>query len=136
KNGVSVAWSSSRPDVIANNGVVTRPAVDAADVQLELTATVTYQGVSTTKMFPVTVLKEFDDGQIVNLDADALTIYNPSNMKGHLRLTSQGEHGSTITWVSSNPSVIKGTAEAAGDEKQLGWVSRQARSEERRVGKE
>jgi len=126
KNGVSITWSSNRTDVIANNGVVTRPAVDAANVQVELTASVTYQGVSTSTIFTVTVLKEFDDEQIVNLDADALTIYNPSNVKGHLRLALNGEQGSTITWVSSNPAVIKGSVEAGGSDKQLGWVTRQA----------
>lgn len=126
KNGVSITWSSSHPTVISNHGTVQRPAVEAGNVQAELTATLTYQGVSTTAVFPVTILKQFDDQQKVDLDAEQIEIYNADNVKGNLRLVATGEQGSTITWVSSRPAVIKGTAEAAGNATQLGWVSRQA----------
>ncbi len=126
KNGVSITWSSSHPTVISNNGTVQRPAVQAGNVQAELTATLTYQGVSTTAIFPVTILKQFDDQQKVDLDAEQIEIYNADNVKGNLRLVTTGEQGSTITWVSSRPAVVKGTAEAAGNVTQLGWVSRQA----------
>ncbi|WP_405172242.1 immunoglobulin-like domain-containing protein [Paenibacillus sp. FSL H8-0280] len=126
KNGVNITWSSSHPTVISNSGTVQRPAVQAGDVQAELTATLTYQGVSTTAVFPVTILKQFDDQQKVDLDAEQLEIYNADNVKGNLRLVTVGEQGSTITWTSSRPAVVKGTAEAAGNATQLGWVSRQA----------
>lgn len=126
KNGVNITWSSSHPTVISNHGTVQRPAVQAGDVQVELTATLTYQGVSTTAVFPVTILKQFDDQQKVDLDAEQLEIYNADNVKGNLRLVTTGEQGSTITWTSSRPAVVKGTAEAAGNATQLGWVSRQA----------
>ncbi|WP_353882812.1 immunoglobulin-like domain-containing protein [Paenibacillus amylolyticus] len=126
KNGVSITWSSSHPTVISNHGTVQRPAVQAGNVQAELTATLTYQGVSTTAVFPLTILKQFDDQQKVDLDAEQIEIYNADNVKGNLRLVATGEQGSTITWVSSRPAVVKGTAEAAGDATQLGWVSRQA----------
>ncbi|WKL00979.1 S-layer homology domain-containing protein [Paenibacillus amylolyticus] len=126
KNGVSITWSSSHPTVISNHGTVQRPAVQAGNVQAELTATLTYQGVSTTAVFPVTILKQFDDQQKVDLDAEQIEIYNADNVKGNLRLVTTGEQGSTITWVSSRPAVVKGTAEAAGNTTQLGWVSRQA----------
>lgn len=126
KNGVSITWSSSHPDVISNHGTVQRPAVQEGNVQAKLTATLTYQGVSTTAIFPVTILKQFDDQQKVDLDAEQIEIYNADNVKGNLRLVTTGEQGSTITWVSSRPAVVKGTAEAAGDATQLGWVSRQA----------
>ncbi|WP_338593396.1 immunoglobulin-like domain-containing protein [Paenibacillus sp. Y5S-9] len=126
KNGVSITWSSSHPDVISNSGTVQRPAVQEGNVQAKLTATLTYQGVSTTAIFPVTILKQFDDQQKVDLDAEQIEIYNADNVKGNLRLVTTGEQGSTITWVSSRPAVVKGTAEAAGNVTQLGWVSRQA----------
>lgn len=126
KNGVNITWSSSHPTVISNSGTVQRPAVQAGDVQAELTATLTYQGVSITAVFPVTILKQFDDQQKVDLDAEQLEIYNADNVKGNLRLVTTGEQGSTITWTSSRPAVVKGTAEAAGNATQLGWVSRQA----------
>ncbi|MGO4730158.1 immunoglobulin-like domain-containing protein [Paenibacillus sp. 2KB_22] len=126
KNGVNITWSSSNPTVISNSGTVQRPAVEAGNVQAELTATLTYQGVSRAAVFPVTILKQFDDQQKVDLDAEQLEIYNANNVKGNLRLVTAGEQGSTITWTSSRPAVVKGTAEAAGNAPQLGWVSRQA----------
>ncbi|PZD94736.1 hypothetical protein DNH61_17460 [Paenibacillus sambharensis] len=125
-NGVRIAWSSSHPDVISSSGKVTRPAADAADIEVELTATLTYQDMTETVRFPVTVLKDFDDQQKADQDAAALMIYNANNVKGNLRLAATGPAGSKITWASSKPEVIKGTAEAAGDAKQLGWVTRQA----------
>ncbi|WP_186375393.1 immunoglobulin-like domain-containing protein [Paenibacillus xylanexedens] len=126
KNGVSITWSSSKPTVISNSGTVQRPNAQASDVQAELTATLTYQGVSTSAVFPITILKQFDDQQKVDLDAERLEIYNADNVKGNLRLVTAGEQGSTITWTSSKPTVVKGTTEAAGNATQLGWVSRQA----------
>nr|WP_154983054.1 immunoglobulin-like domain-containing protein [Paenibacillus xylanexedens] len=126
KNGVSITWSSSQPAVISNSGTVQRPNAQASDVQAELTATLMYQGVSTSAVFPVTILKQFDDQQKVDLDAEQLEIYNADNVKGNLRLVTKGEQGSTITWTSSRPTVVKGTAEAASNATQLGWVSRQA----------
>ncbi|MBB6019071.1 uncharacterized protein YjdB [Paenibacillus sp. JGP012] len=126
KNGVNITWSSSHPAVISNSGIVQRPNAQASDVQAELTAALTYQGVSTTAVFPVTILKQFDDQQKVDLDAEQLKIYNADNVKGNLRLVTTGEQGSTITWTSSRPIVVKGTAEAAGNAARLGWVSRQA----------
>lgn len=126
KNGVSITWSSSQPAVISNGGVVQRPNAQSNDVQAELTAAITYQGASTKAVFPVTILKQFDDQQKVDLDAEQLEIYNADNVKGNLRLVTTGEQGSTITWTSSRPTVVKGTAEAAGNAAQLGWVSRQA----------
>lgn len=126
KNGVSITWSSSQPTVISNSGAVQRPDAQSSDVQAELTATLTYQGVSTSAVFPVTILKQFDDQQKVDLDAEQLEIYNADNVKGNLRLVTKGEQGSTITWTSSRPTVVKGTAEAASNATQLGWVSRQA----------
>ncbi|WP_433752427.1 immunoglobulin-like domain-containing protein [Paenibacillus amylolyticus] len=126
KNGVNITWSSSHPTVISDSGTVERPNAQSSDVQAELTATLTYQGVSTKAIFPVTILKQFDDEQKVDLDAEQLEIYNADNVKGNVRLVTTGEQGSSITWTSSRPTVVKGTAEAAGNSTQLGWVSRQA----------
>lgn len=36
-----ITWSSSNTDVVTNDGVVTRPAIDAGDASVTLTATVT-----------------------------------------------------------------------------------------------
>ncbi|MBW5448253.1 hypothetical protein GE107_19590 [Cohnella sp. CFH 77786] len=122
QSGVTVAWTSSRPDIISNTGAVTRPQQE--DVEVQLTATLSYQGLSGTAVFPVIVLKAFTDQQKADLDAAALAIA-ADRVKGHLRLDTTGANGSAITWTSSRPDIIKGTADAAGDPHRLGWVTRQ-----------
>ncbi|MBB3112897.1 hypothetical protein FHS18_004999 [Paenibacillus phyllosphaerae] len=124
KHGVSLAWSSSNTQVLANNGTVTRPGVDAADVPVVLTANLSYQGLQIAKTFNVTVLKQFSDAQRAAADASKLSIPNASNIKGNITLATSGANGSTISWASSHPAIIKGTAEAAADANNLGRVSR------------
>ena len=106
-NGVQVTWSSSNPDVISTTGVVTRPAMDAEDATVTLTATLSYEGLTDTKEFTVKVLKEFSEQAAAEVDASKLVIYNQDNIKGNIRLATKGENGSTITWVSSDPEIIK-----------------------------
>ncbi|WP_186577049.1 immunoglobulin-like domain-containing protein [Aquibacillus kalidii] len=124
RHGVTINWKSSNPDVIANDGSVTRPPNDAADTVVELTASLTHAGLIAEKTFTVTVLKEFSTDTLVQADADALTIYNQDEVKGNLKLPVNGDNGSTISWESSNPNVIKGSDQAIEDPKQLGWVTR------------
>ncbi len=57
-SGSSIAWLSGNTDVITNDGTVTRPAIDAEDAEVILTATITCGEASDTKEFTVTVLKE------------------------------------------------------------------------------
>lgn len=123
-NGVIVTWSSSNEAVISNTGVVTRPATNALDEIVTLTATFTYEGLTTTKEFIVTVLKEYSEQAITDLDASKLAIHNQDNIKGNIRLATKGENGSTITWVSSSPEIIKGSVEAESDPLDLGKVIR------------
>lgn len=120
-NGVSVSWTSSRPDIVSNTGVITRPQQE--DVEVELIAVLSYQGLTGTVVFPVTVLKAHTDQQRAEGDAAALSIAT-NQVKGNLRLDTAGENGSVTTWTSSRPDIIKDTAAAAGDAHQLGWVTR------------
>ncbi|MGQ4667904.1 immunoglobulin-like domain-containing protein [Metabacillus halosaccharovorans] len=124
KHGVDVTWSSSNTEVIANDGTVTRPGKTETDVEVELTATISYEGAEKVKKFVVTVLKEYSDDQVVNLDALNLALTNTDNVKGNVTLPVSGIEGSTITWESSNPQIVKGSAEAADHNKMLGWVTR------------
>ncbi|MFA9556754.1 immunoglobulin-like domain-containing protein [Evansella sp. AB-rgal1] len=126
KHGVVVSWRSSNPDVITNDGKVTRPSADANDEVVDLTATLSYEGLTVERVFSVIVLKEFSDEQRVTLDAERLVIYNQDQIKGNLRLLTVGEEGSSITWESSKPEIIKGTEQAGVDIQQLGWVTRPA----------
>ncbi|SHM97398.1 immunoglobulin-like domain-containing protein [Gracilibacillus kekensis] len=124
ENGVALTWDSSHPEVITPDGKVTRPGVEQGDTVVDLSATLSYQGMITTKTFTVTVIKEFSDMERVERDAESITVYNSSNVKGNLHLVTTGENGSDITWDSSHPDIIKGTEQVIDDTNQLGWVER------------
>jgi arabinan endo-1,5-alpha-L-arabinosidase len=51
----AISWTSSNPSVISNSGEVTRPDRDSPDAEVTLTATITLNGLQTTKVFLVTV---------------------------------------------------------------------------------
>jgi predicted extracellular nuclease len=55
-DGVSVTWSSSNPEVLANDGMVTRPTLDQGDTSVTLTATLFLESRLLTKTFDVIVL--------------------------------------------------------------------------------
>ncbi|MBO9609984.1 MAG: hypothetical protein J7639_28765, partial [Paenibacillaceae bacterium] len=63
-HGTTITWSSSNPSVIAADGTVTRPALNAGDANVTLTATISKGTASDTKTFTLTVLKQatFFDG--------------------------------------------------------------------------
>ncbi|MCF6411536.1 LamG-like jellyroll fold domain-containing protein [Pseudalkalibacillus salsuginis] len=124
KHGVAITWSSSDTNIIADDGIVTRPAVGEPAGEVELTATLSYEGLETTKTFHVIVLSEYTDQQKAELDSADVVIYNQDNVKGNISLATTGENGSTITWESSHPDIIKGTAETGEDPKKLGEVDR------------
>src|SRR5690625_3410455 len=124
KHGVNITWDSNDTEVINNDGTVTRPGLDESDRIVELTATLSYKELTVNKTFTVTVLKEYDDQQYVEIDASNIEVFNQENVKGNLRLPKVGENGSSITWESSNPDIIKGSEQAIEDPKLLGWVTR------------
>ncbi|WP_408007740.1 LamG-like jellyroll fold domain-containing protein [Pseudalkalibacillus sp. A8] len=124
KHGVAIAWSSSDTNIITNGGIVTRPAVGEPAGEVELTATLSYEGLETTKTFHVIVISEYTDQQKAELDTADIVVYNQDNVKGNLHLATIGENDSTITWESSHPVIIKGTAETGDDPKELGVVDR------------
>lgn len=123
-HGVDITWNSNKPEVITNEGKVTRPSVDGEDTEVKLTASLSYKGLTVEKAFTVKVLKEFTDEQIVQMDAADITIHNQNNIKGNIYLPVSGENGSTITWDSSHPNIIKGSAQSLDNENLLGWVTR------------
>ncbi|SFF06022.1 Ig-like domain (group 2) [Paenibacillus algorifonticola] len=126
RNGVAIAWSSSDAAVIAADGKVTRPAASEADKSVQLTASLTYQGLSMQRVLSFKVLKEFSESAITQADAEALVIHGIDQVKGNLTLPQLGLNGSSIEWESSDPAVVKGSAQAAGDAAQLGRVVRPA----------
>jgi hypothetical protein len=105
-NGSQITWASSDPDVIGTDGTVTRPAMDAADATVTLTATVILGSVQEQRDFTATVLAEYDDKEAVALDAAAVSIPNLDDVRSAINLPTQGANGSTITWKSDDREVI------------------------------
>ena len=106
-NGAAITWSSSNTSVITNAGVVTRPALGANAVNVTLTASVTSGFVTIKKTFVATVVPYYNDATSAQLDADNLTLTgNLTNLVSNLTLPKAGLQGSTISWTSSNNTVM------------------------------
>lgn len=53
--GSAISWVSSNPAVISNNGLVTRPDANSNDAKVDLTATISNNGSSSSKVFSLNV---------------------------------------------------------------------------------
>lgn len=104
--GSTIAWSSSNPSAVSASGVVTRGATDQT---VTLTATITSGAGTDTKTFPVTVKAAATDLQKAQTAADDLVVHNLGDVRGYLTLPVTGENSSTITWSSSDTSIIDAT---------------------------
>ena len=108
-NGTAITWQSSNTDIISisENGtaVVTRPSGN--DAVVTLTATITKGSVSHTKTITVTV-SGISSGLTDSLSAADIIGLNTdlNNVTTDLNLPAAGDDGHTITWSSSNTSVI------------------------------
>jgi beta-xylosidase len=110
-NDTTITWTSSDPALVSTTGQVTRPAPKTSDAPVTLTATVSKGTESATREFAVTVLEDDSDVVKVAQAAEALTLPDVSDVRGNLTLPATGLHGATITWRSTNPSVITATGE-------------------------
>lgn len=114
-NGTSISWSSNMPDVIDNDGKVIRPSWNDYDKVVTLTATISKNNESVTKEFEVTVKKlELTDGEIVQGDYDDLTV--AQTVKYDIYLPTSMPRGSSVTWKSSDESVISSTGKVTRKE--------------------
>ncbi len=109
-SGTTISWTSSDTTVIANDGAVTRPAADAT---VTLTATITKNTESDTKEFTLTVLKDagLSDTESVAAAKTALVITyaqgdSETSVTQDMTLPTTGASGTTITWTSSDTTVI------------------------------
>ncbi len=108
-NDVSVSWSSDKPDFISNEGEVTRPAYGQTEEVVTLTATLSKDGYEETKDFEITVVPSITDEESVTADANALAIDNGYCRYQDIYLPTEGQEGSTITWVSDQPQYLSST---------------------------
>jgi len=115
-SGTTITWSSSDPTVIGEDGKVTRPSSAAGDQTVTLTATIKKGAETETKTFTVTVKTlpeaetETDAEAVANAKA-ALDISfgsgdSETSVTQDLTLPDTGASGTTITWSSSDPTVI------------------------------
>lgn len=116
-NGAAISWTSENKAIAIQGDLakITRPAQGKADVTGTVTATVRCGSVSEKKSFPVTVLAQYSDQQVVEHDAKALkeSIGDLSAVTEDFSLPIRGEWGANIIWSSDNSAIAvqSGTAE-------------------------
>lgn len=112
KFGSVITWTSSHPAIISHDGkIVNRPAAGAGDASVTMTAVIREGAVSDTKTFKLTVKQFQTHLERVAADKAALKLSfasgdTASSVTRPFVLPTTGVNGSTITWVSSNTSII------------------------------
>ena len=107
-DGCTISWSSSDPSIAAD-GTVSRPVT--GDLPVTLTATITLNAASDTKVFIVTLKAQMTDVQAVAAAKAALAIGYASgdsadSVTQNLTLPTTGSSGCTISWASNDESLV------------------------------
>ena len=110
-DGVSISWASSDTGIIGTTGAVTRP--DDMTTDVVLTATLSKNAASDTKQFPLTVIISVlgADTAAVTAAKSALAVTytsgdGPTSVTGNVTLPTTGADGVSISWASSETSII------------------------------
>ncbi len=105
-NGLAVTWESTQPAVISNAGVVTRPAYGQPNANVVLIASINSVEREFTMVVPA--ITEKPAALILSEARDALLLSGISDgVTGNITLpTVVGTEGVTVTWSSSNTSVV------------------------------
>lgn len=98
-NGVMITWVSNNEAVITSEGIVTRS--DTEDVIVELTATLTSNEKSDTKVFQITV----EQIHVVAEAKEALEIVSETSENLDLPTTMGEEYVVNITWESDSDAI-------------------------------
>ncbi len=107
-NGSTVSWSSSVLGAITNGGVVTRPAYNAPDTVVTLTATITKGVYTETRVYDVIVKKSaITDTQAVADDKASLDVLYAAgdyaaNVTRNIGLVTTLANGSSVAWTSDD----------------------------------
>jgi hypothetical protein len=106
-NGATIQWSTSNAAVVSAAGVIIRPSSGADTATATLTATITMGFVSVSKAFTIKVAPNLSDQARVQSDADSLVLRgNIKNLRSNLLLPTTGAQGCSITWISSQPTMV------------------------------
>jgi len=111
--GSAISWESSNTDVVAEDGTVNPLLPGEGNKQVTLRATIKRgSAVRTTRSF--TVIIKVADVDTVEADNNWLTNQgilganeDLENIVSDLDLPGLGKYGSSISWVSNNPEVVK-----------------------------
>jgi hypothetical protein len=109
-----VAWSSSAPEVLDADGIVTRPAPGDPDAAVTLTASLDRGGLQLRQDFSLTVPARLSDAARATEDAAALVV--PDDLRTVRTLPGVGPvHGSEVTWTTgaADPVMVITTDDAA-----------------------
>lgn len=110
ENKINISWSSSTPNIINDKGFVNRPPIGSQPAKVALEATLTYNNISTKKVFIATVLPKYSDKESVQIDYLNLNLKgNLYNLRTKINLPTKSIEGSTITWKSNSPDFIDNT---------------------------
>lgn len=105
-NSATITWESADEDVVTSNGIITRPSNEQGDTHTTLTATITVGDKTEQVVFQITVAKAMSDAEKVEAVKQELSIRNTDPITGNITLPTENMYGVTITWTSSEPSVI------------------------------
>lgn len=111
-DGVSIQWESSNPEIIANDGKVTRPAQNE---YINVTAIFKLGNFGIAKSYGFYVRSQDTNDEPAVLAAKSSVVWNlikqnntdQNSVTSNLNLPTKGKNDTTITWSSSNPSIIR-----------------------------
>ncbi len=106
-NGVAIRWESGDTDVIANDGTVTLP--EDEDAEVTMTAVFTYLGSTIRKTYTVVVAHKTDQQKLEEIvaEADFSAILNNGTITKEEALKLPKElKGAAITWSSDKKDII------------------------------
>ena|GEM_PF-1845718 len=114
-NGTSISWTSDAPDVLSHDGqTLNRPTYSQGDTVVNLTATISKNLESDTKVFSLTVKAlPISAQESIDEDYTALTVddllngnVDENNIISDLTLPTAGENSTSIAWETTNEDVI------------------------------
>lgn len=109
--GYEITWTSSNPDIINSIGRVVRKDTVIGDVDVVLTATVTYEGMTFTRDFTVKSIDSRDTNSLVKsqilTDLMDVGLTEGDTVYSDIELPTVGNtYGTKISWITSNAAVI------------------------------
>ncbi|TYP79585.1 immunoglobulin-like domain-containing protein [Paenibacillus methanolicus] len=111
ENGSTIVWSSSMPTVLSNDGKTLALPSGTSSMKIFMTAIITAGSYTDVKVFELTVKSALTDAERVAADMNALLVQfgsgdHISSVTKAIGLPDKGVNGSSVSWRSSNPSIV------------------------------